>query len=199
MIARQYYHIIGKSILTGTHQRDTVHNTSIQHRGVVHIGNGTDKRQTARSTHNINDALFTPLLLKIVRFARLAIGSYHHIAFGAMKVCLVVVGKYVFRKLLEQQIEIHDIPLLQQILQSDVIVFFQQVDIAVLGTPALTGHIGKSVAGSGTDADGIGKANATIHKVVEHTASEDAAHTATLQNKTATVINMYYFLHKCRN
>ena len=51
-------------------------------------------------------------------------------------------------KLLEQQVEIHDIPLLQQILQSDVIVFFQQVDIAVFGTPALTGHIGKSVAGS---------------------------------------------------
>lgn len=100
-----------------------------------------------------------------------------------MKVCLVVVGKYVFRKLLEQQVEIHDIPLLQQILQSDVIVFFQQVDIAVLGTPALTGHIRKSVAGSGTDTDGIGKANATIHKAVEHTASEDAAHTAALQTR----------------
>ena len=28
MIARQHHHIIGKSILTGTHQRDTVHNTS---------------------------------------------------------------------------------------------------------------------------------------------------------------------------
>ena len=73
-----------------------------------------------------------------------------------MKVCLVVVGKYVSGNP-EQQVEIHDIPLLQQILQSDVIVFFQQVDIAVFGTPALTGHIRKSVAGSGTDADGIGK------------------------------------------
>ena len=38
----------------------------------------------------------------------------------------------------------------------------------VLGTPALAGHIGKSVAGSGTDAYGIGKANAMIHKAVEH-------------------------------
>ncbi len=199
MIARQHHHIIGKSILTGTHQRDTVHYTSVQHRDVVHVGNGTDKRQTARSTHNINDALLVPLLLKVVRFARLAVGGHHHIAFGATKVCLVVVGKYVFRKLPEQQVEIHDIPFLQQILQPDVIVFFQQVDIAVLGTPALTGHIGKSVAGSGTDADGIGKANATVHKAVEHTASEDAAHAAALQNKTATVVNTYHFLHKCRN
>ena len=65
--------------------------------------------------------------------------------------------------------------------------------------PALAVYLGKAGAGSGTDADGIGKANATIHKAVEHAASEDAAHATALQNKTATVVDTYYFLHKCQN
>ena len=46
---------------------------------------------------------------------------------------------------------------------------------------------------------GIGKENAMIHKAVEHTESEDAAHATALQNKTATVVDTYYFLQKCQN
>ena len=101
-----------------------------------------------------------------------------------------------FGKIPEQQIKVHDITFLQQVFQPDVMVLLQQVDVTELGTPSLTGHVRKSVARPGTDPDGIGKADTTVHKVVEHAARKNTTHASPFQHKAAVTVYMYHFLHK---
>ena len=98
-------------------------------------------------------------------------------------------------KLLKQQVEVHDITFLQQIFQTDILVLLQQINITVLGAAALTGHVRKSVTGSGAYSDSIGEADATVHKAVQHTASEHSAHAATFKNQSCFGVDMYLFLH----
>ena len=49
----------------------------------------------------------------------------------------------MFRKLIEQQIEIENIPFFKQMFQTDIIVFLQQVNITVFSTSSLARCIGQ--------------------------------------------------------
>ena len=87
----------------------------------------------------------------------------------------------MFGKLAEQQVEIHDITLLKQIFDTDIIILFQQIDIAEFRSTPLSGHIRESVASSGRDAYRIRKTNLLIHKVVQNPTSKDTTHTTTFK------------------
>ena len=83
--------------------------------------------------------------------------------------------------------------------ETDIIIFFQQVDIAVPGTSPLPRHVRQSVACTRADTNRIRKADAPVHEIVQHAAGEYASHASTLQNQAAPIVYMYYFLHKCQN
>ena len=102
-------------------------------------------------------------------------------------------------KLLKQQVEVHDITFLQQIFQTDILVLLQQINITVLGAAALTGHVRKSVTGSGAYSDSIGEADATVHKAVQHATSKDSAHATAFKNQSCLGFDMYLFLHNYLN
>ncbi len=58
----------------------------------------------------------------------------------------------------------------------------------MLRPTTLAGHIGKSVAGSGTDAYHERETYATIHEIIKDATCEYATHSAALKNKRSLFI-----------
>ena len=79
--------------------------------------------------------------------------------------------------------------------ETDIIIFFQQVDIAEPGTPALPGGIRNAVARSGGHADRIGKPNFMIHKAVQHSDGEDGTHPSSFKHQTCTTVYFHICLY----
>ena len=96
---------------------------------------------------------------------------------------LVVVRQNLFGEVMEEQVEIHDVALLPQILQTNIMIFLKQVDVAELGPPALSRHVGQAVASSGTHPDDVREADAAVHKAVQHAAGEHAPHATSLEHE----------------
>ena len=100
----------------------------------------------------------------------------------------------MFRKLIEQQIEIENIPFFKQMFQTDIIVFLQQVNITVFSTSSLARCIGQPVARTGRNSYRIRKPDIMIHKIIKHTASKYSAHSPALQHQPCRFIN-FQVLH----
>ena len=100
----------------------------------------------------------------------------------------------MFRKLIEQQIEIENIPFFKQMFQTDIIVFLQQVNITVFSTSSLARCIGQPVARTGRNSYRIRKPDIMIHKIIKHAASKYSAHSPALQHQPCRFIN-FQVLH----
>jgi len=71
----------------------------------------------------------------------LSAGSYHYEPVRIGEVCLVVIWDDPFRKILEQELEIHDAPLSEQVSEADIMMLVHQVYVAGFGASSLSGHV----------------------------------------------------------
>ena len=77
--------------------------------------------------------------------------------------------------------------------ETDIIIFFQQVDIAETGTPALPGGIRNTVARPDGHTDRIREPNVMIHKAVQHSDGEDGTHPSSFKHQTCATV----YIHIC--
>jgi hypothetical protein len=85
-------------------------------------------------------------------------------------------------------------------LKSDVLVFLQHVDVAILASATLIRHIGETVASTCANTYGVGKSYTSIHEVVQNAACKDATHATTFKYEARLAIEyMLLMAHRCKN
>ena len=83
---------------------------------------------------------------------------------------------------MKQQLLVNQPPLLQQRTNTYVFIFSQQIDVAILASPPLVRHIGKTIAGTSRYTYGIWKTDFLIHQIIQYSTSEYATHTTAFEH-----------------
>ena len=105
------------SCINATHDRNTVDNTTIEHRDAIDIYDMRHKRQRTRRLHYLGESLMVMTLREIHRTSRTAVGG-HHLKSGRIRfIRCVVEGHQLVRKTLVEDVGIEDATFLYQTFQ----------------------------------------------------------------------------------
>jgi hypothetical protein len=94
---------------------------------------------------------------------------------------------------MEKQLLVYQSTLLDERTDTDVFILSQQVDVTILSSSPLMGHVGQAIASTGRHTDSVRKTDFVIHQIIQHTASEDASHTASFKHQTCLFV---YIQHR---
>ena len=173
--------------------RDGIADTAVDHRDTVDIRHRTKHRKRAGGTTDIDQAVCILLLLEIFGFTRQAIAGDHDEAVRRLEIRLVVERIIFFRINIKKVFHVDISPPPKEMPETDIIIFFQQVDIAETGTPALPGGIRNTVARPGRHTDRIREPNVMVHKAVQHSDGEDGTHPSSFKHQTCATV----YFHIC--
>ena len=92
------------------------------------------------------------------------------------------------RVFVEKEIEVDIAVPTEKMAHPDIATLLLEFDIAEIRPSSLVGGVGNAIAGSGRDANGIGKPILAIHQVVQDADGKDSPHTTAFQHKSRLII-----------